>query len=193
MKEIKEDTSRSKDVPCCGLEESVLARILEWAVISYYRFLNCFLLQGVFPTHRSSLCLLCPLLWQADSLPLGHLGSPITIALLYSKELRSLNLPFSQELQQTQNDFLNEILTLVACPFSVLFNQNWKWPFILADVLLLIGWFNFHKRGLVFSHAWYLRTGPPQKFIRRSHPEITVRKSFKSSCKRDNSSEGLIL
>ena len=31
------------------------------------------LLQGIFPTQRSNLCLL---LWQANSLPLNHLGSP---------------------------------------------------------------------------------------------------------------------
>ena len=30
-----------------------------------------FLLQGIFPTQESKLCLLCPLHWQADSLPLG--------------------------------------------------------------------------------------------------------------------------
>ena len=32
-----------------------------------------FLLQGMFPTQGSNLHLLC---WQADSLPLSHLGSP---------------------------------------------------------------------------------------------------------------------
>ena len=32
-----------------------------------------FLLQGIFPTQRSNLCLLH---WQAGSLPLSHLGSP---------------------------------------------------------------------------------------------------------------------
>ena len=78
----------------CGLEESILARILEWVAISYYHFLNCFLLQGVFPTQGSNLCLLRPLPWQADSLPLGCLGRSITMALLYSKELRSLKFPF---------------------------------------------------------------------------------------------------
>ena len=31
------------------------------------------LLQGIFPTQRSNLCLL---LWQGNSLPLNHLGSP---------------------------------------------------------------------------------------------------------------------
>ena len=34
-----------------------------------------FLLQGIFPTQGSNLCLLGLLHWQADSLPLSHLGS----------------------------------------------------------------------------------------------------------------------
>ena len=34
-----------------------------------------FLLQGIFPTQGSNSCLLCLLHWQADSLPLSHLGS----------------------------------------------------------------------------------------------------------------------
>ena len=34
------------------------------------------LLQGVLPTQRSNLSLQCLLRWQADSLPLSHLGSP---------------------------------------------------------------------------------------------------------------------
>ena len=33
-----------------------------------------FLLQGIFPTQGWSLFVLCLLLWQADSLPLRHLG-----------------------------------------------------------------------------------------------------------------------
>ena len=35
-----------------------------------------FLLQGIFPTQGSNLCLLCLLYRQADSLPLSHQGSP---------------------------------------------------------------------------------------------------------------------
>ena len=37
-----------------------------------------FLLQGIFPTQGLNLHLLCLLHWQADSLPLNHLGSPGT-------------------------------------------------------------------------------------------------------------------
>ena len=36
-----------------------------------------FLLQGIFTTHGSNRCLLQLTHWQADSLPLRHLGSPI--------------------------------------------------------------------------------------------------------------------
>ena len=34
------------------------------------------LLQGIFPTQGLNLCLLH---WQADSLPLNHLGSPVNV------------------------------------------------------------------------------------------------------------------
>ena len=37
---------------------------------------GCFLLQQFFLIQGSSPCLLCLLHWQADSLPLRHLGSP---------------------------------------------------------------------------------------------------------------------
>ena len=36
-----------------------------------------FLLQGIFPTQGSNLCLWSLLQWQADSLPLSHQGSPL--------------------------------------------------------------------------------------------------------------------
>ena len=40
--------------------------------------LSCHLLiQGIFPTQELNLHLLCLLHWQVESLPLGHLGSPI--------------------------------------------------------------------------------------------------------------------
>ena len=42
-----------------------------------------FLLQGIFPTQESKLHLLHLLLWQVDSLPLAHLGSPGDSSLLY--------------------------------------------------------------------------------------------------------------
>ena len=42
-----------------------------------------FLLQGIFPTQGLNLHLLCLLLWQADSLPLSHLGSYSIYGILY--------------------------------------------------------------------------------------------------------------
>ena len=48
------------------------ARIPEWAATSFSR--------GIFPTHGSNLHLQCLLLWQANSLPLNHQGSPLTIS-----------------------------------------------------------------------------------------------------------------
>ena len=38
-----------------------------------------FLLQGIFPAQGSNPCLLRLLHWQADSLPWGHLGSPLIL------------------------------------------------------------------------------------------------------------------
>ena len=57
---------------CCPLCSSVhgilQARILEWVAC-------CALLQEIFLTQGLNHCLLCLLHWQADSLPLSHLGS----------------------------------------------------------------------------------------------------------------------
>ena len=38
-----------------------------------------FLLQGIFPTQGSNPHHLCLLHWQAESLPLSHLGSPLLL------------------------------------------------------------------------------------------------------------------
>ena len=46
----------------------LLARILEWVAMASSR--------GIFPTQGLNLHLLCLLHWQANSLPLCHLGSP---------------------------------------------------------------------------------------------------------------------
>ena len=47
-------------------------KILEYIAISYPR-----VLQGIFPTLGSNPSFLHLLQWQADSLPLSYLGSPI--------------------------------------------------------------------------------------------------------------------
>ena len=41
-----------------------------------------FLLQGIFPTQGSNPCPLSLLHWQVDSLPLHHLGSPLSSLLI---------------------------------------------------------------------------------------------------------------
>ena len=46
------------------------ARILEWIAISFSR--------GIFLTQGLNLCLLSLQHWQVYSLPLSHLGSPVT-------------------------------------------------------------------------------------------------------------------
>ena len=80
---------------CSPSDSSVLgilqARIPEWVAI--------FLLQGIFPTQGSNLCILR---WEAGSLPLSHQGSPEF--LLEGKKIRltcSLSSPgLQRELQQ---------------------------------------------------------------------------------------------
>ena len=44
--------------------------------------------QGIFPTQGSNLCLLCLLHWWADSLPLSHLGSPMSTYTLMLKMIQ---------------------------------------------------------------------------------------------------------
>jgi len=52
----------------CSVHRILQARILEWVAISSSR--------GIFPTQGLNPCLLGLLHWQADSLPLSHLGRP---------------------------------------------------------------------------------------------------------------------
>ena len=56
-----------------------------------------FLLQGIFPTQGSNLCLLHLLHWQVDSLPFCHLGSHDGIDRL------SLNIPFLASKRRLEN------------------------------------------------------------------------------------------
>ena len=45
-----------------------------------------FLLQGIFPTQRLNQCLLHLLFWQAESLLLSHLGSPLHAKISVNKD-----------------------------------------------------------------------------------------------------------
>ena len=59
------------------------------------RILQChFLLQGIFPTQGSNLCLLCLLLWQADFFFfLNHWGSPPKLIVMYKLRASGLICP----------------------------------------------------------------------------------------------------
>ena len=50
-----------------------------------------FLLHGIFLTQGLNLCLLCLLLWQADSLPLVPLGSSLCTQLLLMHKIREFD------------------------------------------------------------------------------------------------------
>ena len=64
-----------------------------------------FLLQGIFLTQGWNTILLHLLHWQADSLPLHHLGSPLHIKLLY-------------DYLDTDDQTLNEIIKLCLTPMT---------------------------------------------------------------------------
>ena len=64
-----------------------------------------FLLQEIFPSQGSNLCLLCLLHWQADSLPLSHLGN-----LPYSAIKRNKVLMHATTQRNLENSTLKEIM-----------------------------------------------------------------------------------
>ena len=68
-----------------------------------------FLLQGMFPTQGSNLRLLCLLHWQADSLPLSHLGSHFIYTLLQTKS--QFSLAFLLIILNTLRNFLTQWIT----------------------------------------------------------------------------------
>ena len=75
------------------------------------------LLQGIFPTQGSNLCLLCLLHWQVDSLPLSHVGSPINHA--YSDEI-FIKIP---EVQGSERFQVGECV----CVLGGWHTQNFTW------------------------------------------------------------------
>ena len=76
--------------PGSSVHEISQARILEWVVISFSR--------GISLTQGSHSSLLCFLHWQADSLPLCHLGIPHTYIYTHVPQIVR-NLPAMQETQ----------------------------------------------------------------------------------------------
>ena len=75
---------------CPNLHNSVDFSLPGSSVHGIFQALQCcpFLLQVIFPTQGSNPCLLYLLQWQADPLPLSHLGS----------HRSSLHVPISPEL-----------------------------------------------------------------------------------------------
>ena len=70
----------------CGLKTTRL--LCPWDYPGKNIGVSChFLIQGIFPTQGSNPCLLCLLHWQADSLPLSHLGSPVILPAFFSFSL----------------------------------------------------------------------------------------------------------
>ena len=63
------------------------------------------LLQGIFPTQKSTPCLLCLLLWQAGSLPLAPLGKPFSTTQLYSRTSQTWWWPLRFLLPDTTGGF----------------------------------------------------------------------------------------
>ena len=84
-----------KPHPCSVLSDSLKhnelqpanpARILEWVIISFPR--------GIFPTQGLNMCLLHLLHWQADSLPLSHLESPVCCTMKWVSHTHPFISPF---------------------------------------------------------------------------------------------------
>ena len=60
----------------CSVVSDSFATWCPWNFPDRFTGMSCHaLLQGIFLTQESNLCLLCLLDWQVDSLPLSHLGS----------------------------------------------------------------------------------------------------------------------
>ena len=81
---------------CHPMDRLKIARLLwPWNPPGKNTGVDChFLLQGIFPTQGSNPCILHPLQQQADSLPLGHLGSnKIKIFYLNVRRLFSYQAP----------------------------------------------------------------------------------------------------
>ena len=125
-----------------------------------------FLLQGIFLTQESNLCLLCLLHWQVDSLPLSHLGSQIYAIfneLLIERVIKNQNLePWGHTLksmeprsQKTQRiiprswnllEFVSldcevawHLSLLFSFTFSILLNQNVYKHYLIPVLILYLG------------------------------------------------------
>ena len=83
-----------------------------------------FLLQGIFPTQGSNLCLLCLLHWQADSLPLAPPGKPNIVGQLVNLVTQSCP-TLCNPMDYTVHGILQaRILEWVVFPFSRVSNPG---------------------------------------------------------------------
>ena len=79
-----------------------------------------FLLWCIFPTHGLKLHLLCLLHWQADSLPLSHLGTPARYKCVSKTEIVSYKHPSGFKSWMSGSIFPKLITTVSPIPHSVL-------------------------------------------------------------------------
>ena len=116
------------------------ARILEW---------GCqFLLQVIFPTQGLNLHLLCLLHWQANSLPLSHLGRPEAFITLIPKLGKDTTIKESYRPESSVNIYAK---SSTKCSASQI--QQYIKRIIQHDqggfISVMQGWFNICKS------VWY--------------------------------------
>ena len=105
-----------------------------------------FLLQGIFPTQGSNLCLLRLLHWQADSLPLSHLGSPCCISgpisiYLYLHTYSytyPYQYPYLYPYQYIPISTLVSLSTPISISIYVPYQYTYPHPYLYLDIAFLI-------------------------------------------------------
>ena len=83
-----------------------------------------FLLQGIFLTQGLNLCLLHFLYWQADSLPLSHVGSPQSMFSLLKGLTVSLHTTYILVFTLTHRYFAFSFYTYIHSSVSQYFPKN---------------------------------------------------------------------
>ena len=104
-----------------------------------------FLLQGIFPTQGSNLCLLH---WQADSLPLSHQGSPKRCCVLIVSD------------PLWTHGLCNLLSSSV---HSIFWTRILEWVAVSSSGLFLTQGLNLHLLSLLHWQAGFLSLVPPGK------------------------------